>query len=68
MPRCYACDSNLSNYESTRKIVHTDGSVSYPDLCNRCYNSTDLASFTQVIERHDLSADTLNEELDPLEE
>jgi len=68
MPRCYACDANLSNYEATRKIIQPDGKAHYPDLCNKCYSSTDLASFTQVIERHDLSTDTLNEDLDPLEE
>jgi hypothetical protein len=54
MPRCYSCDVNLSNYETTRKIVRPDGSKYYPDLCNKCWNTTDLASFTNVVEREDL--------------
>ena len=54
MPRCYSCDVNLSNYETTRKIVRPDGSKYYPDLCNRCWNTTDLASFTNVVEIEDL--------------
>jgi hypothetical protein len=54
MPRCYACDVDLSNFETTRKIKREDGSISYPDLCNKCWNTTDLASFTNVVEREDL--------------
>jgi hypothetical protein len=54
MPRCYSCDENLTNFETTRKIIRDDKSVYYPDLCNRCWNSTNLASFTNVVEREDL--------------
>lgn len=68
--RCVACDCNLSNYESTRKIINRDsGTISYPDLCNKCFNSTDLASFASIIERHDLETDSLDENLEiPMEE
>lgn len=54
MSRCVACDKNLSDFEATRKIVRENGNVSYPDLCNRCFKESGLASITVVVERHDL--------------
>lgn len=35
MSRCYACDTNLSDYESTRKSKATG---EYLDLCDICYS------------------------------
>jgi len=32
--RCYCCDKNLSDFESTRKSVTTGA---YLDMCNKCY-------------------------------
>jgi hypothetical protein len=66
--RCVACDKNLSNYESTRKIIHEDKSVYYPDLCNNCFSTTDISEFATIIERHDLASDSTDEELDIPEE
>lgn len=51
--RCVSCDKKLSSFESTRKIVQEDGSVSYPDLCNNCFKASGIASST-VVERYDL--------------
>lgn len=68
MSRCVACDKNLNDYESTRKIVQSDGKVYYPDLCNSCYSSTDIEQFAVVIERHDLKHDNYNEDLELPEE
>ena len=47
--RCYCCDKNLSDFESTRKSV-TSGD--YLDMCNKCYGTIkdDLISE----ERYDL--------------
>jgi len=48
MTRCYACDANLSDYESTRKSEVTG---EYLDLCNKCYHGLDI----NAIDRPDLS-------------
>lgn len=32
--RCKACDSELTDYEATRKCEATG---EYPDLCNKCF-------------------------------
>lgn len=47
--RCYCCDKNLSDFESTRKSVTTG---EYLDMCNKCYSTIkdDLISE----ERYDL--------------
>lgn len=55
MSHCAACDVNLSDFESTRKIVQSDGMIYYPDLCNTCFKSSGIASLSSVVERHDLS-------------
>lgn len=57
MSRCVACDKNLSDFESTRKIIHDDGKVIYPDLCNHCFSSSDLKHNNQVVERSDLATE-----------
>lgn len=62
MSRCYACNKNLSDYETTRKIIRSDGTVSYPDLCNYCFIQSDLADVTQIVERIDLKDDTDSED------
>ena len=38
--RCRACDSNLSDYESTRKYT---GTQTYVDLCGRCSKGLDFS-------------------------
>jgi hypothetical protein len=47
--RCYCCDKNLNDFESTRKHATTG---EYLDMCNKCYStvSDDLLS----VERYDL--------------
>lgn len=55
--KCVACDKNLSDYESTRKIIHDNGRVIYPDLCNHCFSSSDLKHNNQVVERGDLATE-----------
>lgn len=52
--RCVSCDKNLSEFETTRKIVREDGTTSYPDLCNRCYRESGLSSVATIVERQDL--------------
>ena len=54
MTRCYACDANLTDYESTRKSEVTG---EYLDLCSRCYSGLDIHS----IDREDLSDSILQE-------
>ena len=55
MSRCIACDKNLNDFESTRKIERSDGSIEYPDLCNTCFKETGLGNEVIVIERNDLN-------------
>lgn len=46
--RCQACDTNLSDYESTRK----DLQGRYLDLCNSCFGT--VKREVLVVEREDL--------------
>jgi len=55
MTHCVACDKNLSDFESTRKIEHDNGSVEYLDLCNGCFKVSGLTVGYNIIERNDLS-------------
>ena len=55
--RCVACNANLNDFESTRKLIHDDGKVTYPDLCNHCFSSSDLKYNNQVVERSDLATE-----------
>ena len=55
MTRCVACDKNLNDFESTRKVVHDDGKVTYPDLCNTFFKESGLGNEANVVERYDLS-------------
>jgi len=55
MTHCVSCDKILSDFEATRKIENTEGVVSYPDLCNRCFRESGVGTFTRVIERQDLA-------------
>lgn len=52
--RCSACNVVLSDFEATRKVVREDSTVSYPDLCNRCFRDSGLSSVAVIVERHDL--------------
>lgn len=47
--RCLACDTELSDFEATRKYYE---SKHYVELCNTCFSS--IKSQVRVIERHDL--------------
>jgi hypothetical protein len=47
MSRCRACDSNLTDYEATRKY---QGTKTYIDLCNYCFQSL----YIQADDRPDL--------------
>ena len=50
MPRCYACDKELNDYEATRKSRTTG---EYLDLCDYCFSEvSDI--FIDVEERLDL--------------
>lgn len=51
--RCIACNRNLTDFESTRKSVHTG---TYLDLCNNCFST--VSKDVPVIERADLLHDT----------
>lgn len=50
--RCRCCDKKLSDFEATRKSIHTG---EFLDMCNRCYGtiSKDVLSY----ERYDLYDD-----------
>ena len=52
---CKACDKNMSDFESTRKIIHNDGKIEYPDLCNTCFKESGISNSINVVERSDLS-------------
>ena len=59
MPRCYACDADLSDYEATRKSRVTG---EYLDLCDHCFSEV-ADVFEEVEERLDLKEmEQLNEE------
>ena len=57
--RCLACNCELSDFESTRKSVHTN---EYLDLCNQCYST--IQHDVTVIERDDLKHSESVEEPD----
>jgi hypothetical protein len=48
--RCLSCNCSLNDFESTRKYLNGE----YIDLCNRCFNSSDMRNI-DVIERPDLA-------------
>jgi hypothetical protein len=48
--RCLACDTNLSDFESTRKHHETGEFI---DLCNKCF-STIQNEVNDIEEREDL--------------
>jgi hypothetical protein len=47
--RCYCCDKNLNDFESTRKSV---SSGEYLDMCNKCYSTVSDDLLSEV--RYDL--------------
>jgi hypothetical protein len=47
--RCYCCDKNLNDFESTRKSVSTG---EYLDMCNKCYSTVSDDLLSEV--RYDL--------------
>ena len=52
--RCVACNSNLSDYESTRKYKNGE----YFDLCNHCFSTIrNLLNEEDVVDRNDLVED-----------
>ena len=53
--RCKACDKLLSDFEATRKIVYSDNTVEYPDLCNNCFEPSVFVGNSAVVERDDLA-------------
>lgn len=55
MTRCVACDKNLNDFESTRKVVRPDKTFSYPDLCNHCFEESGLRDVAMIVERPDLA-------------
>jgi len=55
--RCKACNSELNNFESTRKSSVTG---EFLDLCNTCYKS--VSNDIQAVERYDLM--DVNDEVD----
>ena len=55
MSRCVACDANLNDFESTRKVITEEGKVHYPDLCNTCFKESGLSNVSNIVERHDLN-------------
>jgi hypothetical protein len=66
MSHCIACDKNLSDFEATRKIIHDDGKIEYPDLCNKCFKESELEGQVTIVERSDLSheIDISDDEMD----
>lgn len=60
--RCYCCDKNLSDFESTRKSVTTG---QYLDMCNKCYAT--IKEDLHAEERYDLY-DGDEENIDAVEE
>jgi hypothetical protein len=70
MSRCRACDSRLTPFELTRKIIHEDNKVEYLDTCSKCYNASPLPKTTNIVERYDLlhEVDITEEMEDTLEE
>lgn len=65
MTRCVACDKNLNDFESTRKVIREDGTTEYPDLCNTCFKESGIASHSNIVERYDLShSDDIDDDYD----
>ena len=58
--RCKACDTELNDFEATRKSSVTG---EFLDLCNNCYKAVKYD--VQAIERYDLM--DLEDELDSYE-
>jgi len=50
--RCRCCDKKLSDFEATRKSIHTN---EYLDMCNKCYNT--ISNQVLSYERYDLYDD-----------
>jgi hypothetical protein len=50
--RCRCCDKKLSDFEATRKSIHTS---EYLDMCNKCYNT--ISNQVLSYERYDLYDD-----------
>ena len=46
--RCVACNTNLSDYESTRKDLENN----YVDMCNKCYGT--IKEDLLTVDREDL--------------
>lgn len=61
--RCKACDAELSDFESTRKIINSEGKMEYPDLCTGCFNESELPDMFAVVGRSDLSTELDEEDL-----
>ena len=52
--RCFACDIELSDYESTRKSKITR---EYFDLCDHCFSTIqdDIITIEEIIEQKELT-------------
>ena len=59
--RCYCCNKILSDFEATRKSVHTN---EYLDMCNKCYAtiSDDLLTYerTDLYDEEDYEEEDLD--------
>jgi hypothetical protein len=59
--RCYCCNKMLSDFEATRKSVHTN---EYLDMCNKCYAtiSDDLLTYerTDLYDEEDYEEEDLD--------
>jgi len=53
--RCTVCDKGLTDFESTRKYVNSNGKTEYVDMCNQHFRESGLDEIVEIIERHDLS-------------
>lgn len=61
--RCICCDKNLSDFESTRKSIHTN---EYLDMCQRCYST--IVRDVPTLEREDLLTNEEKEDTDEYKE
>jgi hypothetical protein len=69
MTHCVACDRLLSDFESTRKADLGNGKYYYPDLCNKCFKTSDLGEYVPILERSDLATeDDVSTEFDDVDE
>ena len=59
--RCHCCNKMLSDFEATRKSVHTN---EYLDMCNKCYAtiSDDLLTYerTDLYDEEDYEEEDLD--------